>query len=117
MQGFRTSARRGTWGAALVLVVLVATSGCQSSAPKRTVVAEPGLTDPGATVVEAGPLGGSQVSWVDRHPLFYKPREYYDKTGNNTVVKAAAATILGIPAGIFGEFRQIVTGSPNGAKY
>jgi hypothetical protein len=28
------------------------------------------------------------------------------------VVKAAAATVIGIPAGIFGELKQIVGGRP-----
>ena len=116
MRGFRTSARHWAWIAASVGVMLVA--GCQSSAPRKRIVAvEPGLTDSGATVVESAPPGGTQVTWVDRHPLFTKPREYYDKsTSSNSVVKAAAATVLGIPAGIIGEVRQIVTGSPTGVK-
>ncbi|GAC1327240.1 MAG: hypothetical protein NVSMB14_18130 [Isosphaeraceae bacterium] len=52
------------------------------------------------------------MSFVDRHPLFYKPREYYDTSGTNTLRRTAAATFLGIPAGIYGELRQIVRGRP-----
>jgi hypothetical protein len=41
-----------------------------------------------------------------------KPREYWESSGNNTIVKAAAATFVGVPVGLFGEVRQIVVGSP-----
>jgi hypothetical protein len=60
---------------------------------------------------------GTQVSWVDRHPLFSRPREYYETTPSNKVVKAAAATVIGVPAGIFGELRQIVVGTPAEPRY
>ncbi|HEU5115936.1 MAG TPA: hypothetical protein VFT74_04600 [Isosphaeraceae bacterium] len=52
------------------------------------------------------------VTFVDRHPLFYKPRDYYETSGQNGLVKAGAATFIGIPAGILGEMRQIVIGQP-----
>ena len=99
------------------MVGLGALAGCQSAAPRRTVSAEPGLTDPGATVVEAAPPAGTQLTWVDRPPLFSKPREYYEKGGSNRIVKTAAATVIGIPAGIFGEFRQIVVGTPSSPRF
>jgi hypothetical protein len=96
-------------------VAAVAITGCQSGAPRR-VATEPSLSgplDPGTTVVEAKPVHPSQsVTWVDRHPLFYKPRDYYESSGNNVVVKTAAATVIGVPAGIFGELKQIVVGTP-----
>ena len=57
------------------------------------------------------------VTWVDRHPLFSKPRDYYETSGDNKVVKAAAATVIGIPAGIFGELRQIVVGASTPPLY
>ena len=66
---------------------------------------------------DATPPAASQVSWIDRHPLFYKPREYFDSSGNNTIVKTASATFIGIPVGLVGEVRQVLTGSPNGTKY
>jgi hypothetical protein len=50
-------------------------------------------------------------TWVDRHPLFSKPRQYYESTGNNKVAKTAAAAVLGVPAGIYGELKQIVVGT------
>jgi hypothetical protein len=58
-----------------------------------------------------------EMTWVDRHPLFTKPREYYDSSGSNKVVKTAAATVIGIPAGIFGELKQIVVGTPAQPRY
>jgi hypothetical protein len=58
------------------------------------------------------------VTWVDRHPLFSKPRDIYEKTNNNSpVVKTAAATVIGIPSGILGELRQIVVGAPATPRY
>ena len=57
------------------------------------------------------------MTWVDRHPLFIKPREYYDNSGSNRVVKAAAATVIGVPAGIIGEIKQIVVGTPPELRY
>jgi hypothetical protein len=54
---------------------------------------------------------------VDRHPLFAKPREYYEGAGNNRLVKVTAATVVGIPAGLVGELRQIVAGRPPDATY
>jgi hypothetical protein len=99
---------------------MVALSGCHSSPTRGSIAsAEPGLVSPaapGSTVVEATPARA--VTFVDRHPLFYKPREYYDTTtGSNKVVKAAAATVIGVPAGIFGELKQIVVGAPAEVHY
>jgi hypothetical protein len=99
---------------------LASAPGCQSGAPRRVASAEPGLSppaEPGATVVEAHPPSAPTVTWVDRHPLFSKPRDYYESSGNNKVVKTAAATVIGIPAGIVGELRQIVVGAPTAPAY
>jgi hypothetical protein len=102
---------------ALGLAMALAVPGCQGvsapRAPRSVASIEPGLdsgSGPPTTVVEAP--APKQVTVVDRHPLFYKPREYYENSGNNKVVKAAAATVIGIPAGIVGEVRQIVSGQP-----
>jgi hypothetical protein len=77
--------------------------------------------EPGTSVASAPGAGvvtpGTTVSWVDRHPLFTRPREYYETTPSNKAVKVAAATVIGIPAGIFGEIRQIVTGNPPEPRY
>jgi hypothetical protein len=72
---------------------------------------EPGLDD-GAKVVS----NSGSPSWVDRHPLLYKPRDYYETSGDNKIVKTAAATVIGIPAGVVGELRQIVTGAPSNRR-
>jgi hypothetical protein len=57
------------------------------------------------------------VSFVDRHPLFSKPREYWDSSGDKKIVKAAAATFIGVPAGFVGEVRQIFVGAPAEPRY
>jgi hypothetical protein len=115
MTGSRRTARK--WSQIALLLILGASSGCQNGAPRRITSTEPGLSDPGATVVEAAPPGGTQLTWVDRHPLFSKPREYYDNSGSNKVVKTAAATVIGIPAGIVGEIKQIVVGTTGQPRY
>jgi hypothetical protein len=110
MYGIDRTVRYGILAAALAIGV----AGCQSSAPRR-VATEPSLSgtiEPGASVVEAKPASSPSLSWVNRHPLFSKPRDYYESSGNNKIVKTAAATVIGIPAGIFGELKQIVVGSP-----
>lgn len=64
--------------------------------------------------VAAGPGGpSSSNAYVDRHPLFSKPRQYWDNSGDNKIVKAAAATFIGVPAGFVGEMKQIVVGVPS----
>ncbi|MCA1686225.1 MAG: hypothetical protein LC745_09650 [Planctomycetia bacterium] len=98
----------------------VALSGCQSASKRVASAPEPGLSgpvEPGATVVEAPVSAAPAVSFVDRHPLFSKPREYYDRsTSSNKFVKSAKATVIGIPAGIFGEIKQIVKGPAQPTK-
>jgi hypothetical protein len=69
--------------------------------------------EPGGKAVASA----SGDSWVDRHPLFWKPKHYYDSTQSNKVVKVGVATVVGVPAGVFGEVKQIVTGVPAGPKY
>lgn len=113
---------RGTGKTARVALVLVlgvaAFSGCQSSAQRRVATApEPGLDGPGAAVVAAPARPASTVTFVDRHPLFSKPRDYYESSGQNKVVKVAAATVIGVPVGLFGELKQIVVGAPTAPKY
>ena len=96
-------------------LVLVAMTGCQGRGARRMSTTEPGLSTPiegSAPIIEGSTVPGRPVTWVDRHPLFSKPREYYEKTDNNGLVKTAAATVIGVPAGIVGEIKQIVTGTP-----
>ena len=113
MSGYR-------WSAIAVLVTMYGvTSGCQSAACLRTVISpEPSLSgnvDGDGSRVATAPV--RNVSFVDRHPLFSKPCEYWDTSGDNKVVKAAAATFVGVPAGLYGEVKQIIVGTPVEPKY
>jgi hypothetical protein len=104
---------------AVMVFVFCGGTGCQSWGPTRTVVTpEPPLAGPAGTDGVAVADGTRDipppktVTWVDRHPLFYKPRDYYDSAGNNTLVKVGAATFVGVPVGFFYEVKQIVVGTP-----
>jgi hypothetical protein len=117
MRGYR-------WFAiALFAIGSALAAGCQSAGAPRTVVSPaPSISsrvDGDTTVVD-----GSQqlapprnLTWVDRHPLFSKPRDYWDTSGDNKVVKAAAATFVGVPAGLYGEVKQIIVGAPQEPRY
>jgi hypothetical protein len=99
------------------LVAALVGSGCSGGPSKRTLASsEPGLsTVPGDTdvaIVDRAKPVPSSTAFVDRHPLFSKPRDYYEKTDTNKVGKTAAATVIGVPAGIYGELKQIVVGAP-----
>lgn len=103
---------------ALAALFAAMASGCHSGPPSRPVAsAEPGLTTPESGTAVAAVPPPRTLSWVDRHPLLYKPRDYYESSGNNTIVKATAATLVGIPVGVFGELRQIVVGAPTQPRY
>jgi hypothetical protein len=98
------------------MVVLAATvSGCHGG-QKRPMFAsaepalDPSLTD--APVIAGASPSPPTVTWVDRHPLFSKPRDIYEGTAsNNKLVKGAAATVVGVPVGLVGEVRQIFVGA------
>ncbi len=112
---------------AMAAVTLLTLTGCQSGPSNRTLAsAEPTLTPSvvsGTVVSEKPAVVASEgstvrtVTFVDRHPLFSRPREYYESSGNNKVVKTAAAVVVGVPAGIFGELKQIVNGAPADPRY
>jgi hypothetical protein len=101
------------------------TLGCQSAGPRKPVVTtEPGLAgtvdSDGTTVAADGTrqvAPARTVTWVDRHPLFSKPRDYWDTSGDNKIVKAAAATFVGVPVGMYGEVKQIIVGVPQEVRY
>ena len=114
-----------------LVAVLVTEPGCSSPA-RRSVVGssvsntgEPGLTpessEPSVAVVEPGVSSSTNstktVGFVDRHPLLRKPQQYYDNTKSNKFVKTAAAAVVGVPAGIVGELKQIVVGKPSTSTY
>ena len=120
----------------LALAVLTAETGCHGTS-RRTISGstatssgEPSFnsnvigTSPGATIVEPGvPAEPALVeptnilSWVDRHPLLRKPQLYYDNTKSNKLVKTAAATFVGVPAGFIGEIKQVIVGKPTAVAY
>ena len=105
---------RGSRSLTLALFAAVAAAGCQTGPSKSTLAsAEPALSTPveGGTSVVQAPAPRS-VTFIERHPLFYKPRDYYESSGTNGVVKTAAAVVVGVPAGIVGEIKQIVVGTP-----
>ncbi len=117
---------RGSRVFAIGLIVCVCSigSGCRSggSTTRTSVSPEPGLAGPvgGSDVVVDGSTAtppAKTVSVVDRHPLFSKPREYWDTSGDNKIVKAAAATFVGVPVGFYGEMKQIIVGAPPEPKY
>lgn len=113
------SGRRRKAGLGIAAACLLAVSqGCQNGS-RRVARAEPSLglpIEPGASIVDATPVSPS-VTWVDRHPMFSKPRDVYESTNSNGFMKAAAATIVGVPAGIVGEVKQIVVGKPVSPSY
>ena len=109
---------------ALLLIVPSICAGCQGVGHPRTVVSpEPtlsGAVESDTTVADGGQHTVAPVkttSIVDRHPLFSKPRDYWETSGDNKVVKAAAATFVGVPVGIYGEFKQIIVGAPPDSRY
>ncbi|OJW26320.1 MAG: hypothetical protein BGO49_27265 [Planctomycetales bacterium 71-10] len=94
---------------------VLATAGCHGAGRRRgtTVVDEPAIS--GLDAEDKAFLGSTATpteTVVDRHPLLSKPREYWENSGDNKIVKGAAATFVGVPAGIVGEVRQIFTGRP-----
>ena len=115
MRGYRNRA------IALMLLILGICAGCQSAGHPRTVVTpEPSLSgavDGDSTVADGKVTPVKTTTVVDRHPLFSKPRDYWETSGDNKVVKAAAATFVGVPVGIYGEFKQIIVGAPPEARY
>jgi len=100
-------------------------SGCHSAGTKRPST----VISPAPAVSDAGDPNGDfadrtvsatpsrTVTFADRHPLFRKPREYWDTSGDNKIVKAAAATFIGVPAGFVGEVKQIIVGAPPEPRY
>jgi hypothetical protein len=107
------------WAVVVLLMALVASgSGCSSVTSKRTLASsEPALVSPGdsgVAIVERPKPVPSTVTVVERHPLLSKPKQYYDDTNSNKVAKTAAAAFIGVPAGIYGELKQIVVGVPPG---
>jgi hypothetical protein len=105
----------------VLLSMLSLAPGCKSPGPPRTVVSpDPSLNPPAAAEADGPAVADATrevppprtVGWVERHPLFSKPRDYWDSSGNNTLVKFGAATFVGVPVGFYYEMKQIVAGVP-----
>jgi hypothetical protein len=111
---------------AITVLTVGLIAGCQSAGTQRpaTVVspAPPMVGDAsgaGAATSEktitTAPV--NTVRFADRHPLFTKPKQYWETSGDNKIVKAAAATFIGVPAGFVGEVKQIFVGVPPETRY
>lgn len=113
------------WRSICVLAVAISVAGCQTAGTKRpSTIVSPApavgeAVNPGDTVAEKAiaPAPVKTVTFVDRHPLFFKPREYWENSGDKKIVKAAAATFIGVPVGFVGEVKQIIVGAPAEARY
>jgi hypothetical protein len=115
---------RGTRRLAIMVLAIAAglTTGCQTAGTPRTATVispEPPLGAGGGAIaektIETPPV--KTVTFADRHPLFYKPKEYWETAGDNKLVKAAKATFIGVPAGFVGEVKQIFVGAPPEAHF
>jgi hypothetical protein len=105
---------------AVTFLAAIAATGCQGGPSKRTLAsADPALSPrvEGETPMVVESPSSPSVAFVGRHPMLYKPREYYDNTSSNKVVKTAAAVVVGVPVGIFDELKQIVVGAPPASQY
>lgn len=107
-----TQARWVVWFALLATL----TTGCQKKEfiRNQSVVMDPQLMAMDPTWGD--PMLGEprRATFVDRHPLLRKPVEHYAMAGPKKVHRLAAATFIGIPAGVLGEARQIIVGCPPG---
>ncbi len=89
--------------ASLVLLVLV---GCRSGGYRESAYYQD--SDYGLMPdAQAGVPPSEEKSFVDRHPLFSAPRNYYRDSGDNRVVKVLAGTFIGVPVGVAQEIWQI----------
>ncbi|MFM1801265.1 MAG: hypothetical protein RJA81_617 [Planctomycetota bacterium] len=95
--------------------IILVNAGCAKNKSilvnNRPVIegASPLVADNSSGVVVQKPSGNR---FVDRHPILYKPGEYYTTSDGNVVVRGARATFVGIPAGFVGEFKQAFRGVP-----
>src|SRR3954469_22269646 len=114
-----TMCRHRSLAVVAISALVIGFAGCRGSGSRRSASPpEPGLSgalDSGAPIVTE-PAPAKTATYVDRHPLFSKPRDYWESAGDNKIKKAAAATFVGVPVGIYGEMKQIVVGVPPEAK-
>ncbi len=97
-------------------LVLWACAGCARMKKHSSVATmEPAYVGEGAVdgaIVD--PAAGHPVTFVDRHPILSKPRDVYHNTNHHGVVKAAAATVVGVTMGVVCEVGQVFKGCPPG---
>lgn len=109
------SSRRRRSFLVFMTATVVLVTGCARHRNKSVIVANNQPVIAGASSIDQAyavdkPIAGTR--FVDRHPMFYKPGEYYTTTDGNLVVRGARATFIGVPAGIVGEFKQAFRGVP-----
>ena len=106
---------RARW-VVLLATLATLTTGCHRKEfiRDRSVAMDPPLVS--ADPAQDDPLLAEprRATFVDRHPLLRKPVEYYQSSGPNPVGRVASATLIGVPAGVLGEMRQIIVGCPPG---
>lgn len=100
----------------IAVLAVIITPGCAKNRQKVMV------SNNRPIIEGASSVGGSEIvvnqpasngsRFIDRHPLFYKPGEYYTTYDGNVVVRGARATFVGIPAGVVGEVKQAFRGVP-----
>lgn len=97
--------------AGMLLAASTVSMGCHahklrggSIAPVATLGTDGAIAGDGVLV------GAPKSSFVDRHPLLYKPRDVYHTTAHHGVVKVMAATFVGVPAGVVCEVGQVING-------
>jgi hypothetical protein len=118
--------RGNRWRSIGVLALAFALiSGCQTAGSKRPAT----VISPAPTVSDAAQPDNAvaertittapvrTASFTDRHPLFTKPRQYWESSGDNKIVKVARTTFIGVPAGVVGEVKQIFVGAPPQLPY
>jgi hypothetical protein len=93
-----------------VLVGLMSATGCHCGSSCRDTGYGSSYRDadyglPPDSQMAAVPT--NEKSFVDRHPLFSAPKNYYRDSGNNVVVKVLAGTLVGVPVGVAQEAWQI----------
>jgi hypothetical protein len=107
------------WKKLAVVAGLTAAAGCHCGNGYRSAEygtppaeygmppAEYGMSPDGQVAVG---VQGAEKGFVDRHPLFAAPRNYYRDSSDSFVVKVLAGTFVGVPVGIARESWQIVYG-------
>ncbi len=101
-----------------MLVVVATSTGCHKHKNQMrgtaldSVVSSPQFES--MAMDGCAPTG--KTACVDRHPMLYKPRDVFNNVDHGPIMKTAAATFVGVPAGIAGEVGQVFHGCPRCAR-